>query len=155
MWIAFTFIINKIDKFLRDIEILGSIYKLISLILGFLAPLKILFHLMFFFLIVNFISGVYKNCFINKEKLNPKKIRYTIEKTGIYILIITMIWLFELHIIGTDSLYISRTIVGLMLLAEFKSATENFDSIIHTEFFTTVYKQLLKIFKTRINNDNK
>lgn len=153
MFTGLLLLFYKIEETFHNMSILSSIFKIFSIIIGILAPLKTIFHVMFFFLIINFITGVYKNCIVHKQRLEPKKIKHTVEKFASYIIILIMIWLFEVHIVNLKEMYIVRTIVALMLMAEFKSVTDNLDDIVGTKIFTTIYKHLNKLFKNKLNSD--
>ena len=137
---------------LCNISTLDWLYKVLSLIFGFLSPLKVLFHLMFFFLLMNTFSGVYKSMVIRKEKFDTKKFRHVFEKLASYIIIMSMCYAFELTILGIDDIYITRIITGLIAMVEFKSTSENLENITGLKVFTTIYRRIEELFRKKTND---
>jgi hypothetical protein len=129
-----------------NIKVLNITQRLLSLLLAFLAPIKELFYLMFFFLITNLITGILKNVVKDKQKLSVQKMRYTLEKFLSYLVIMIMAYSFEHIIINTTNLYATRFITGLIALVEFKSVTENLEYYTNKKIFSEIYKKVEKIF---------
>jgi uncharacterized membrane protein len=130
------------------------ITKLILLILAYLEPIKNLYHLAITAVILNFIVGWYKSRVVNKEAFRPDKAWHTIEKIGIFTIYIVVVYLFEQVILGTAEFYTTRILVGILILAELKSISENGDAIIGQRIFTGLYKAIKRVFDARYLNQD-
>jgi len=133
-----------------NIKVLTVFEKVLSLVIAFLYPVKELFYLMFVFLLINSVSGIYKNVIRNKEKFSTKKFRCTFEKLISYLIMILLIYIFENILLHSSGYYITRIVTGLVVLIEFKGITENFDFITGQKVFTKIFKEVNKLFTNGI-----
>jgi hypothetical protein len=117
---------------------LNSIF--ISLI-AVIAPIKPLFLVTGFLIMVDFIFGIYKARKL-KEKITSRKMGNTISKLLLYNLAILSVFLLNKYIINTQ-LPLEKIVAGLIGLTEVKSLDESFKLLFGFSF----YDKIIKIMK--------
>lgn len=125
--------------------------KILMLVLAYMEPIKNIYHLAIVAVIINFFLGFYKNKKLYGESFNGSKARHTLEKIGIFTIYIAAVYLFEIHIlkVGIEQIYVTRVLTGILILAELKSISENGDKITKSNIFTSMYKAIRRIFRSK------
>lgn len=122
-------------------------FKLLVAVLTFFEPIKNMYHLMLLVIVINLITGWYKNRKINKDKFSTKKARITAEKIGLFTLYLMVTYMFEVFILKSNENYASRVIAGILILSELKSISENGDEILGGKMFSLLYRKINGLFK--------
>jgi len=133
----------------------NRIYVLISVILSCLCPIKTFYHIIVFFVIINFIAGVTED-FKRGEKFSFVKFKTFLLRLIFYVLAITIIFLFEKYIIGEFGIcskYLTTFTCGLISLYEIHSFLINAGKITGNPLFGDIYDKLKEFFMK--NNDDK
>jgi hypothetical protein len=117
------------------------------IVLTFFEPIKNMYHLMLLVIVINLVTGWYKNRKINNDKFSTKKARITAEKIGLFTLYLMVTYMFEVFILKSTDNYASRVIAGILILSELKSISENGDEILGGKMFSLLYRKINGLFK--------
>lgn len=120
----------------------GLLTFLISII-SFFAPLALMYHTFTFTVLLDMITGMFA-AKRRGEKIESKKMRKTILKLLIYILVASAFYMFQIAII--PGFPFINVVFGLIILTELKSITENCDSLFKVKTFTRIYEFVNKLF---------
>jgi phage-related holin len=122
--------------------------KIIMFGLAFCVPIRDFAHISIIFVFADLITGIWA-AKSRKEKLTSKGIRATLGKLLSYLMIIMLVHLFERFIMETNYLHLVNIVTGIIVLAEFKSITENLECITGNKIFTKIYKTVFSIFNKK------
>jgi len=126
----------------------NRLYILFSLILSCLAPVKTFYHIIVFFIVLNFIAGLIEDL-KRGEKFSWIKFKTFLLRIIFYILSITIVFLFEKYIVGEfgiQSKYMTAFTCGLISLYEIHSFLINAGRITGNPIFGQIYDKLKEFF---------
>ena len=130
-----------------------SYFTWFFLIIAFVSPLANMYHLMFFAVLVDMITGIWA-AVKRKDLITSAKMKMTIYKMFIYMITLTLVYAFEKVVFAGMAVPVSNLWLGIIVLNEIKSVTENSDVILGTNVFTGAYRSIKKIFiKNKLDND--
>lgn len=120
-----------------------SLLAILMSIVAFFSPLKLMYHTFFFVVMLDMITGMIA-AKKRGEKIESRKMRKTILKLLVYILVASAFYMFQVAIIPT--LPFINVVFGLIIITELKSITENVDFIYKVKTFTRIYEFINKLF---------
>lgn len=109
---------------------------------AYVAPVKPLGYTIFFFIIVDTITGIWA-AYNRSEKIHSSKMSPVIAKIIAYLIAITVAFVFDNEVILSDDLWITRGTVFLLSSIEVKSIFENLAEVTGIEF----WKRLKHLFE--------
>lgn len=110
--------------------------KLIFLVIAYLAPINVMFHAIWFFLVVDLITGIWKA--IKKgEAIRSLGLRRTIEKFLFYTLSVVVVYVVDKTFFGNMS-HLSSIIGGYIAITEVISIFENIAEITGHNIFLKI-----------------
>lgn len=119
------------------------LFTLLLSILSFFAPLQLMYHTFFFVVMLDMITGMIASK-RRGEKIESKKMRKTILKLLVYILVASAFYAFQMAIM--PAVPFINLVFGLIIITELKSITENCDSIFKVKTFTRIYEFVNNLF---------
>ena len=141
-------IIGTITKLGMVLSQTNWFVKIFMFGLAFCMPIKDFAYISIIFVLADLITGIWA-ALKRKEKLTSKGIRKTLGKLLSYLTIIMLVHLFERFIMETDYLHLVNIVTGVIVLAEFKSITENLESITGNKIFTKIYETVYNTFSKK------
>lgn len=110
--------------------------KLSFLIIAYLAPVNVIFHAIWFFLVVDLITGIWK-ALKKGEAIRSYGLRRTIEKFLFYTLSVVVVWVVDKTFLGCHS-HLASIIGGYIALTEVISIFENIAEITGHNIFLKI-----------------
>ena len=152
-----------------------SMWKQLGLLfVAVVAPYAALIHLLLVFVFIDLITGIgasYKTflreemakgnklTFKNKIKLfwsnfHSSKLRYTVEKLAVYLLVILLFSFFEKYFLAFSIAGFTLTKIVAMILSiiEIKSILENFSTITNKKFYVAIFNLFKKQVDSKIGD---
>lgn len=139
-------IISTISKLGMVLTQTNWFVKVFMFVLAFCMPIKDFAHLSLIFVLADLITGLIASR-KRKDKITSRGIRATLGKVFSYLTIIMLVHLFERFIMETNYLHLVNIVTGIIVLAEFKSITENLEDITGNKIFTRIYYTIYNTFK--------
>lgn len=127
------------------------IFKMLVACLAYFAEIKNLFHAVLFFMIVDWITGVYASYKQRTKGSKPfprpnqhvphwftsYKMRRTIEKFVFYMMAIAVSYVFRVEFLA--GFYLGKIVAGYIALTELKSIFENISKIMGVDLFNEIW----------------
>lgn len=147
--------INKLSSNILAIFLMRPVAYVTSLFISWLSDSVELLIVMTIFVLLDLITGVWK---VIKTQgfshVTSIGIRRTIEKFIGYSFIIVLGLIIDKSIIELNWFSMIKIFTGLIVLAEFKSITENLTIITENKIFEKIFDFANKLFTKKINNDS-
>lgn len=140
------YVLNSVWTSLTIGNIWAHLAKIFALIVAFFAPISPMFHLMLFFIGIDLVTGIIKSI-KKKDKIVSNKLSRTLTKIFIYLSTAALAYAFQKVVLLGSFPYLVNLIVGMVLITEFKSITENADEILNTNIFNNIYEVLKNTFE--------
>jgi hypothetical protein len=105
-------------------------------IISFFAPLALMYHTFFFAVMLDMITGMIASK-KRGEKIESRKMRKTILKLLVYILVASAFYMFQMAVM--PAVPFINLVFGLIIITELKSMTENCDIIFNVKTFGKIY----------------
>lgn len=154
-----------IDTILSNINHLSLFSKLGLIFLTVMTPYAPIIHCLIFLVFLDLITGIWasyneKRKTINRYltfrsrlnlfwgNLQSRKLRYTVEKLAVYILVIMGFSFFEYFFMKFDvfGYTITKVIAGFLALVEIRSLLENMTTITGKKYYTAIFN----IFRKKV-----
>ena len=147
---------NRLKSTFLGIFLMRPVAYVASLCLGYLSDSTELLIVMTIFVIIDLITGIWK---VIKTQgwshVTSMGIRRTIEKFIGYSMIIILGMIIDRSILQLDWFSMIKIFSGLIVLAEFKSITENLTVITENKIFAAIFDQFNKIITKKPNQNDR
>jgi hypothetical protein len=120
-------------------NISSFVFKALSLLLVFLAPIKAILCAVIFLVIIDMITGVWAS-FKRKEPITSNGLRHTVTKMLAYMTCVVTGFVVETNLI--PDLPLIKIIAAMIAMTEMKSFFENITDISGVDFWSAVLKKL-------------
>jgi len=128
---------------------------IITFFLSLFEPIKAFYHIIVFFIFLNFVSGLIDDL-KHGQKFSWPKFKTFMLRILFYIMTITMVFLFEKYIIsefGISSRYLTAISTGLISLYEIRSFLINAGKITGNPVFIEIFKKVNDCFKKKMKDE--
>lgn len=137
---------DKIRMSTASVLLLDPSAYVISLLGSYFVGAQELIFVMTLFVISDLITGIWKVIkYKGFRQITAQGIQRTIEKLFGYSMMIVLGLIFDKAIIEASWFSMMKIFTGLIVLAEFKSITENLTMITENRVFTTIFTQVNKL----------
>jgi phage-related holin len=117
--------------------------KLFGVLIAYFSPIQALFHVILFFIVVDWITGVYSSYKCNVQ-ITSFKLRATIEKFVFYNIAVMITFVFQKELFFNFNL--ANIVAGYIAVTELKSIFENIFKITKLDILSAI----LQSFKEKI-----
>ena len=124
------------------------IFKLLITGLAYFAPVQGIVHAVIALFVIDWITGVWKSCLVNKRRFTSYRLRKSVNKAVGYILAIVSGHILNESILG-GSMNLPQIIAGYIGITELISILENLSDITGKDFLKEISIKLIDSWRNK------